>query len=251
MPVSVLLTSIIGAFTGVTIVLAQCPAPGHVPSPPPVTVAVFVAGELVPFAIATGTLITGAFPPGNNTALVVQITFVAVLVLQSQPEPLGVAVAVIPPGSTSVTVMTPPVLVVPVLLTSSEYVPVPPTANALGVALLTIVNCTVPPFVFVAVALLRHGAVAHVLEGSGELTVAVFAIDPVADSATVALTVYVTDPPLGRVTLSLMLPLPPAVHVPPPAPTHVHVTPVSCAGIASLTVAPVTPLGPLLLTTIV
>jgi hypothetical protein len=246
-----LVTSIIGAFTGVMILLAQCPAPGHVPSPPPVTVAVFVAGEPVPFAIATGTLITGAFPPGSNTALVVQLTFVAVLALQSQPEPLGVAVAVIPAGSASTTVIVPAVLVVPVLLTSSEYVPVPPTANALGVALLAIVNCTAPPFVFVAVALLRHGAVAHVLEGSGELTVAVFAIDPVALNATVALTVYVTDPPLGRSTLSPILPLPLAVHVPPPAPTHVHVTPVSVAGSVSLTAAPVTALGPALLTTIV
>src|SRR5207245_1762580 len=57
------------------------------------------------------------------------------------------------------------------------------------------------------------------------------------------LAVYVVLPPLGRFTVSLMLPLPDAVHVPPPAPTHVHVQ-VSDAGNVSATVAPVAVLGP-------
>ena len=44
--------------------------------------------------------------------------------------------------------------------------------------------------------------------------------------------------------MSEMLPLPAAVHVPPPAATHVQVTPVSVAGKVSATVAPVTADGP-------
>ena len=47
-----------------------------------------------------------------------------------------------------------------------------------------------------------------------------------------------------------MLPLPDAVHVPPPAPTHVHV-PVREAGNVSATVAPGALLGPALLAVIV
>ena len=48
-----------------------------------------------------------------------------------------------------------------------------------------------------------------------------------------------------------MLPLPDAGQVPPPAPTHVHVAPVSAAGSVSATVAPVTALGPAFDATIV
>src|SRR3954469_18521777 len=52
-------------------------------------------------------------------------------------------------------------------------------------------------------------------------------------------------PPLGRFTVPLMLPLPAAVQVPPPAPTQVHVQ-VSDAGKVSATVAPGALLGPAL-----
>lgn len=110
-------------------------------SPPPVTAAVFTAGEAVPTAIATGTLITGALPPTANTAAVVQLTFVGVLALQFQPAPLGVAVVVTPLGSASVMVMFPAVLAVPALPTVSEYVPVPPTVNATGLADFVTVSC--------------------------------------------------------------------------------------------------------------
>src|SRR5258706_260307 len=48
-----------------------------------------------------------------------------------------------------------------------------------------------------------------------------------------------------------MLPDPEAVHVPPPAPTQVHVTPVSDAGKVSATVAPTALLGPLVAAMIV
>src|SRR5258707_1248368 len=53
----------------------------------------------------------------------------------------------------------------------------------------------------------------------------------------------VTLPPLGRPTVLLMLPEPDAVHVPPPAPTHVHEQ-VSEAGNVSTTVEPGALLGP-------
>ena len=51
--------------------------------------------------------------------------------------------------------------------------------------------------------------------------------------------------------MSEMLPLPEAVQLPPPAATHVHVTPVSVAGKVSATVAPVTAEGPALEATMV
>src|SRR3954469_12829168 len=59
-----------------------------------------------------------------------------------------------------------------------------------------------------------------------------------------------TEPPTGRFTVSLMLPLPLAVQVPPLAPRQVQVA-VSEAGNVSATVAPVTALGPALLAVIV
>jgi hypothetical protein len=71
-----------GAFTGVDMVLWQCAAAGQLASPPPDTEAVFTAGDAVPTAIVTGALITGALPPGNRTAAVVQLICVAVLALQ-------------------------------------------------------------------------------------------------------------------------------------------------------------------------
>ena len=51
--------------------------------------------------------------------------------------------------------------------------------------------------------------------------------------------------------MSLMLPEPLAVHVPPPAPTHVHASLVIAAGNVSATVAPVALLGPALLAVMV
>ena len=86
-------------------------------------------------------------------------------------------------------------------------------------------------------------SVAELLPGFGSLTpagavtVAVFDRLPVAPAAIAALTVYVTVPPAGRLTVSLILPDPAAVQVPPPAPTQVHVA-VRAAGNVSATVAP-------------
>jgi hypothetical protein len=100
-------------------------------------------------------------------------------------------------------------------------------------------------------------SVAELLAGVGSVTpaggatVAVLASVPVADGAIDPVTTNVTDAPTGRLTLELTLPLPPAGHVPPPAPEHVHVTPLKAAGIESATVAADTADGPALEATIV
>src|SRR6516225_8238982 len=78
---------------------------------------------------------------------------------------------------------------------------------------------------------------------AGAATVAVLVSVPVAAAEIVQLAVYVVLPPAGRLIVSLMLPLPEAVQVPPPAPTQVQVQ-VSEAGKVSATVAPVALLGP-------
>ena len=75
---------------------------------------------------------------------------------------------------------------------------------------------------------------------------AVLLKEPVAEAGTLVATVSVTLPPAGRLTVSLMLPLPGAVQLPPPAATQVQV-PVSTAGKVSTTVAPAAASGPALL----
>ena len=92
--------------------------------------------------------------------------------------------------------------------------------------------------VSVSVAELFAGVGSVVPEGG--VTVAVLTRVPVAAALTVPVTVNVTEPPTGRFTEALMLPVPLAGHVPPALPAHVHVTPLSDAGIVSATVAAVT-----------
>ena len=68
----------------------------------------------------------------------------------------------------------------------------------------------------------------------------------------VAVTVKVTEPPLSRFTLAARFPLPLAAgHAEPTVAAQVQVAPVSCAGNRSVTVAPVTALGPAFDATIV
>ena len=76
------------------------------------------------------------------------------------------------------------------------------------------------------------------IKRGGTLVVALES-DPVALGLMGQLAVWVTLPPTGRLTVSLMLPEPAAVQVPPPAPTHVQLQ-VSDAGNVSATVAAVT-----------
>src|SRR5882762_2838693 len=84
---------------------------------------------------------------------------------------------------------------------------------------------------------------------AGAVTVAVFVIVPVP--VTVAVARNVAVPPLRRLTLAFRLPLPLAGQVDPAEATHVQATLATWAGKLSVTVAPVTALGPALLATIV
>src|SRR5919198_3180806 len=84
---------------------------------------------------------------------------------------------------------------------------------------------------------------------AGAATDAVFVIVP--EPVTVPVTVNVTDWPARTSTVSFRFPLPLAGQLDSPDGTHVQVTPESWTGITSVTVAPVTPLGPALLTTMV
>ena len=84
---------------------------------------------------------------------------------------------------------------------------------------------------------------------AGAVTVAVFERLPVAVENVVTLTVYTAVPPTARFTSSLMLPVPLGLPL-PPVNTAVHDTPLTCAGNTSLTRAPVTGFGPLLVTVI-
>jgi len=90
-------------------------------------------------------------------------------------------------------------------------------------------------------------SVAELLPGVGSVTpagaatVAVLVSVPVMLGEMLTVAVYVTDPPLGKLTVSLLV-VPLAVQVPPPAPTQVHVTvPV---GKVSATIDPGALLGP-------
>src|SRR5689334_25136456 len=100
-------------------------------------------------------------------------------------------------------------------------------------------------------------SVAELLPGLGSLTppggltVAVFESVPKAAADTVPESVKTTLAPAGRLTDALMLPLPDAGHVPPPAPTHVQTGERIAAGTMSVTVAPAASPGPALLATIV
>src|SRR5882762_2360173 len=85
---------------------------------------------------------------------------------------------------------------------------------------------------------------------AGAVTVAVFTIG-VAPPMTVAVAVNVAVPPASRLTLAFRLPLPLAGQLEPADAAQVHVTPDTWAGKLSVTVAPMTPLGPTLLATIV
>src|SRR5690349_541574 len=107
----------------------------------------------------------------------------------------------------------------------------------------------VTTIVSVSVALLLPGFESVTPDGAA--IVAVLAIEPVALLATVALTVKVAVPALSRFTLAEMLPLPLAGQLDPVLAAQVQLPIVRPAGAVSVTVAPVTALGPLLVATMV
>ena len=67
---------------------------------------------------------------------------------------------------------------------------------------------------------------------------------PVADGASVPVSVNVAVPPFSRFTVALMLPVPDGGQLLPALATQVHVTPVNETGTLSTTVAPMASLGP-------
>ena len=121
------------------------------------------------------------------------------------------------------------------------YVTEPPGIAVVTPSVFVIPRLACGVSVSVSVALLFAGVGSVTLPDGA--TVAVLLSEPVAADEMLQFAVYVTLPPLGRFTELLMLPLPEAVHVPPPAPTQVHVQ-VSAAGNVSATVEPGALLGP-------
>lgn len=90
------------------------------------------------------------------------------------------------------------------------------------------------------------------VEPLGEVTLAVFVTGAVASVGKVAVKVKVAVPALARLTVVLMLPVPlTAPQLDPLDATQTHETLVRMAGTLSATVAPVTGLGPSLVTVIV
>ena len=85
----------------------------------------------------------------------------------------------------------------------------------------------------------------------GTATLAVFVSVPVAPAEMATVIVKVAEAPTGRSTTPAIEPLPAAGQLPPPAPTQVQVIEAIPAGIVSVTVAPVTLDGPVLVTTTV
>ena len=100
-------------------------------------------------------------------------------------------------------------------------------------------------------------SVAELLAGVGSVappgsaTVAVLASDPVAVAEMAPVTVNVAAPPETKVTEALIEPEPEAGHDEPAEAEHVQVTPLSEAGIVSVTVAALIVEGPALEATIV
>src|SRR4029077_9040936 len=123
----------------------------------------------------------------------------------------------------------------------------PPALTLVTPSVLVIARSATRLTVSVSVALLLPGVGS--VTPAGAATVAVLAIEPVALPAPLALTVNVAVPPLSRLTNTEMLPLPLAGQLEPADAAQVQVPKVRPDGAVSVTVAPVTALGPLLVAT--
>lgn len=155
----------------------------------------------------------------------------------------------VPVGNASVTV-TPVAVDGPLLVTVKVYVTSSPARAGLGEAVLVIATSARGWVLLVTVVVLLPGSGS--VTPVGGVTLAVLAIGPVAFAGTCAVTVNVAVPPFARLTVVLMLPVPLAVlQAEPDDAVHVQATPVSTLGMVSVTVAPVTGLGPSLVTVIV
>src|SRR6266550_7200218 len=151
-------------------------------------------------------------------------------------------------GKLSVTV-APVTALGPALLATIVYVSVAPWLTLVTPSVFVIDRSALGAiWVSLSVALLLPGGS---FRPAGAVTVAVFVIVPEA-AVTVAVAVNVAVPPTSRLMLAFRLPLPLAGQLDPAEAVRVQVTPLSCAGKTSLTVAPVAAAsGPALLTTIV
>lgn len=138
----------------------------------------------------------------------------------------------------------------PLFLAVIVYVISSPARTAAALADLVIVKSLVGTGVDVTEVwlLLVSGSV----EPPGTVTLAVFVTAAVAFAGNVACNVKVAVPALARFTVVLMLPVPLACpQLDPLEAAHVHDTLVKMAGTLSVTVAPVTGLGPSFVTVIV
>ncbi len=199
--------------------------------PLPLTVAVAVNVALPPESRFTAALMSPAPAAGQTEpALAVQV----------QVTPLSCA------GNRSVTV-APVTALGPLLVATMVYVTVPPWFTATRPSVLVIARSAVAVItVLLSVAeLLPAGS----FTPGGAAIVAVLLTGPVP--VAVAVMVNVAAPPARRSTLAVRSPAPLAGQAEPPVATQVHVAAVNCAGITSLTIAPVTLLGPALLATTV
>src|SRR2546422_4346659 len=198
-------------------------------------------------AVTVAVAVKVAVPPASKLTLALRLP----LPLAGQLDPADAAHVQVTPascaGKTSLTV-APVTALGPALLATIVYVSVAPWSTAVTPSVFVIARSAVGVMtVLLSVAELFP---AGSLTPAGAVMVAVLVIVP-EPAVTVAVAVKVAVPPASRLTLALRLPLPLAGQLDPADAAHVHVTPLSCAGKTSLTVAPVTALGPALLATIV
>jgi hypothetical protein len=197
----------------------------------------------VPVALAAITPVTvkvAVAPTGRSTLVLIDPLPEAAQVPPPAPAHVQV-IEVMPAGIESVTA-APLTLDGPTLVTVTVYV-VDWPGTAVAVASVLVIRKSVCGVTVVT-------SVAQLFPGVGSVTVlggvmvAVLLIVPVADAITVAEIENVVEPPGSSVTDAAMLPLPEAGHDDPTVAEHVHVAPLSDAGIVSVTVAPVTVDGP-------
>ncbi len=234
--------SAVGVMTVLLSVALLLPAGSLVP-----TGALIVAVLLmVPAPVAVAVTVNVALPPLSRSTVALR----SPAPLAGQDEP-GVAAQVqVAPlncaGITSVTV-APVTALGPALLATMVYVTVPPWLTLVSPSVLVIARSAVGVMTVLpsVAALLPAGS----FTPTGAVTVAVLEMVPVP--LAVAVTVNVAVPPLSRSTVAARLPAPLAGQTEPPLAVQVQVAPLSCAGKTSVTVAPVTALGPALLATMV
>ena len=211
------------------------------------TVAVFTS-DPVADADSVAVSVNVATPPTGRST-VVSIEPVPEPVVHTPPDdPTQVQLAPISVLGTVSTTCAPTTVDGPALATVIVYATVLPATTDVTPSVLAIDKSARGISASVSVAELLPGTGSEIPTGTP--TDAVLTSRPRAAGSTIALIVYVTVAPTGKLTVSAIDPDPAATpHTPPPAPLHVHVAPIKDAGIASDTDAPTTADGPLFVTT--